>query len=237
MPTCSTPPPPVVALTRPTFRRTSSVGEIKSRADAFTRDFEHAAGRHRRYRSGRLPPVSRRSLCRQPESCGNRPFHKRGTGCAARPRCWRSRRTAVSSSCPIEQRPSSRFICSFTPTTDTRANPAALPSPARAVELARANAALSETSVPGGSLRPACTSAPTRSLAAILQAVGGSACAPLARRRANAVRRLAPAFVSPQAFRAANLVASGYGGERQSRRECRLGDIGAASSRRCGLLL
>jgi hypothetical protein len=35
---------------------------------------------------------------------------------------------------------------------------------------------------------------------------------------------VAPAFVSPQAFRAATLAASGYGGERQSRRECRLGD-------------
>ena len=33
----------------------------------------------------------------------------------------------------------------------------------------------------------------------------------LARRRANTVRRLAPAFVSPQAFRAATLAASGYG--------------------------
>ena len=49
----------------------------------------------------------------------------------------------------------------------------------------------------------------------------------LARRRANAVRRFAPAFVSPQAFRAATLAASGYGGERQSRRECRLGDKAA----------
>jgi hypothetical protein len=38
------------------------------------------------------------------------------------------------------------------------------------------------------------------------------------------VRRLAPAFVSPQAFRAATLAASGYGGARQARRECRLGD-------------
>ena len=46
-----------------------------------------------------------------------------------------------------------------------------------------------------------------------------------ARRRANAVRRLAPAFVSPPAFRAATLAASEYGGERQSRRECRLGDV------------
>src|ERR1022692_4954052 len=52
----------------------------------------------------------------------------------------------------------------------------------------------------------------------------------LARRRANAVRRLAPAFVSPQAFRAATLAASGYGGERQSRRECRLGDTAVASA-------
>src|SRR5450755_2015161 len=51
----------------------------------------------------------------------------------------------------------------------------------------------------------------------------------LARRRANAVRRLAPAFVSPQAFRAATLAACGYGGERQSRRECRLGDEAEAA--------
>ena len=50
----------------------------------------------------------------------------------------------------------------------------------------------------------------------------------MARRRANAVRGFAPAFVSPQAFRAATLAASGYGGERQSRRECRLGDKGEA---------
>jgi hypothetical protein len=82
------------------------------------------------------------------ESAGRRPFHKRGSGCAACPRCWRSRRIAVSSSRSIEQRPTSRFICSFTPTTDMRTIPAALPSPARVVELARANAALSEI-VPG----------------------------------------------------------------------------------------
>ena len=49
-----------------------------------------------------------------------------------------------SSSYPIEQTPTSRCICSSTPTTDARAMPAALPSPARAVVLARASVALSE---------------------------------------------------------------------------------------------
>ena len=77
-------------------------------------------------------------------SSGIRPFHKPGAGCTACPRCWRSRRTAVSSSCPIEQTPTSRSICSSTPTTDARAIPAVLPSPARAGVLTRANAALSE---------------------------------------------------------------------------------------------
>jgi hypothetical protein len=91
------------------------------------------------------------------ETSGPRPFHKRGTGCAACPRCWRSSRTAVSSSCSIEQRPTSRCVCSFTPTADTRAIPATLPSPARPVELPRANGALSEivhsTSQHGGDSR------------------------------------------------------------------------------------
>jgi hypothetical protein len=73
-----------------------------------------------------------------------RPFHKPSAGCAAYPRCSRSRRTAISSSYPIEQTPTSRCISSSTPTTDARAIPAALPSPARAAVLARANAALSE---------------------------------------------------------------------------------------------
>jgi hypothetical protein len=31
------------------------------------------------------------------------PFHKPGACCAAGPRCWRSRRTAISLSYPIEQ--------------------------------------------------------------------------------------------------------------------------------------
>jgi hypothetical protein len=75
-----------------------------------------------------------------------RPFHKPGAGCTACSRCWRSRRTAVSSSYPIEQTPTSGCICSSTPSTDARAIPAALPSPARGVVLARANAALSELS-------------------------------------------------------------------------------------------
>ena len=88
-----------------------------------------------RYRS----PAKRRSV----QSTACRPFHKPGAGCTARPRCWRSRRTAISSSYPIEQTPTSGCICNSTPTTDAHAIAAALPSPARAVALARANAALS----------------------------------------------------------------------------------------------
>ena len=72
-----------------------------------------------------------------------RPFHKPGGGCTACPRCWRNRRTAVTRY-PIEQTPTSGCICNSTPTTDAHAIPAALPSPARAVLLARANGALSE---------------------------------------------------------------------------------------------
>ena len=71
------------------------------------------------------------------------PYHKPGAGWVAYPRCWRSR-TAIRSSYRIEQTPTSGWICSSTPTTDARAIPPALPSPARAVVLARANAALSE---------------------------------------------------------------------------------------------
>ena len=81
-------------------------------------------------------------------AAASRPFHKPGAGCTASPRCWRSR-TAISSSYPIEQTPTSGCICNSTPTTDARAIPTALPSPARAVVLARANAALSEL-VPSG---------------------------------------------------------------------------------------
>ena len=73
-----------------------------------------------------------------------RPFHKPGAGCAAYPRCWRSRRTAISASYPIEHTPTSGCICSSTPTTDARTIPTGLPSPARAVVLARADAALPE---------------------------------------------------------------------------------------------
>ena len=73
-----------------------------------------------------------------------RPIQKPGAGWVAYPRCWRSRRTAISSSYLIEQTPTSGCICSSTPTTDARAIPPALPSPAGAVVLARANAALSE---------------------------------------------------------------------------------------------
>jgi hypothetical protein len=64
--------------------------------------------------------------------------------------------------------------------------PVALPSPPRAVVLARANSALSESSVPGGSSRPACTSAPAGSLAAILQARRAGTCSVSARSRCGA---------------------------------------------------
>ena len=61
-------------------------------------------------------------------SAACRPIRQRGS---SRPRCGRSRRTAISSSCPIEQTPTSRCICSSTPATDARAIPAALRSPLR----------------------------------------------------------------------------------------------------------
>ena len=89
-------------------------------------------------------PMQLRGSWEQPVARACRPFHKPGAGCTACPRCWRSRRTAISSSYPIEQTPTSGFICRSTPTTDAHAIPAALPSPARAVALARVNAALSE---------------------------------------------------------------------------------------------
>jgi len=113
----------------------------------------------RRQRPYRRSPRSRSSGCcsaraeRSSDRCAisAAPFvhsHKPGAGCTACSRCWRSKRTAISSSHPIEQTPASRCICSSTPSTDARAIPAALPSPARAVALARANAALSELATP-----------------------------------------------------------------------------------------
>jgi hypothetical protein len=92
----------------------------------------------------RTAPAMQSGLAPDDETSADRPFHKPGAGCAACPRGWRSRRTAVSSSRPIEQTATSRCACSSTPTTHARAIPAALPSPPRAVVLARANAALSE---------------------------------------------------------------------------------------------
>ncbi len=92
-------------------------------------------------------PFACESGCARPRerrAVGARPFHKPGAGCTACSRCWRSRRTAISSSYPIEQTPTSGCMCRSTPTTDAHAIPAALPSPARAVVVARANAALSE---------------------------------------------------------------------------------------------
>jgi hypothetical protein len=121
----------------------------------FARHCERAGGRSQRCRVGRFGEGRRRSPRGRPISRGNRPFHKRGTGCVACPRCWRSRRTAVNSSCPIQQPPTSRCVCSSTPTTDARAAPAALPSPARAVVLPRANAALSELVLAGAAGRVA----------------------------------------------------------------------------------
>ena len=87
----------------------------------------------------RIDPV--RTAARVP-----RFVHSTSPAPAARrcPRCWRSGRTGISPSYPIEQTPTSGCICNSTPSTDARATPAALPSPAGAVVLARANAALSE---------------------------------------------------------------------------------------------
>jgi hypothetical protein len=56
-----------------------------------------------------------------------RPFHKPGAGCTACSRCWRSRRTAVSSSYPIEQTPTSGCICSSTPSTSRARDPGGSP--------------------------------------------------------------------------------------------------------------
>ena len=107
---------------------------------------EHREARSPRCRKGRFPQLSASRRGDHRQTPPNRPFHKPGAGCAACPSCWRSRRTAVSSSRPIEQTATSRCACSSTPTTHARAIPAALASPPRAVVLARANAALSELS-------------------------------------------------------------------------------------------
>jgi hypothetical protein len=82
-----------------------------------------------------------------------RPFHKSGAGCTACPRFRRSGRPAVSSSYAIEQTPTSRCICRGAPTTDARAIPPALPSPARAVVLGPRDAALSELVQPERDVR------------------------------------------------------------------------------------
>jgi hypothetical protein len=57
----------------------------------------------------------------------SRPFHKPGAGCTACPRCWRSRRTAISWSYPIEQTPTSGCICNSTPTTRLLRDPGGSP--------------------------------------------------------------------------------------------------------------
>ena len=124
--------------------------ELAGRPTPSTHD--HALRRHGPYRGW---PRPRSPGCRLAWPSGHlvaartlaaayRPFLKPGAGWVAYPRCWRSRRTAISSSYLIEQTPTSGWICGSTPTTDARAIPPALPSPAGAVVLARANAALSE---------------------------------------------------------------------------------------------
>jgi hypothetical protein len=102
-----------------------------------------------RCRVGRSPEVPMRAPRRGKQIARNRPIHKPGAGCTACSRCWRSRRTAISSSYPIEQTPTSPCICSSTPSTDAGTIPPALPSPARTVVFARANAALSDLVQPG----------------------------------------------------------------------------------------
>ena len=97
-----------------------------------------------RRQAGASPPSLRRLPVVHSTSPAPAAPRAAGAGCTACPRCWRSRRTAISSSYLIEQTPTSGCICNSTPTTDAHAIPAALPSPAGAVVLARANAALSE---------------------------------------------------------------------------------------------
>jgi hypothetical protein len=134
-------------MSRPPTRRTrwrSRLARIRGRRACLVCGCATSRRRSPGFPSGRFGEGPRRSRRRRPISCGNRPFHKPGAGCAAYPRCWRSRRTAISPSYPIEQTPTAGCIRSSTPTTDAHAIPAALPSPARAIVLARANAALSE---------------------------------------------------------------------------------------------
>jgi hypothetical protein len=50
----------------------------------------------------------------------SRPVRKPGAGGVACLRCRRSRSTTISSSCPIEQTPTSGCACSSTPSTDAR---------------------------------------------------------------------------------------------------------------------
>jgi hypothetical protein len=71
----------------------------------------------------RFPPLSAAGGAGRRQTAPNRPFHKPGAGCTACPRCWRSRRSAVSSSCPIGQTTTPRCICSSTPTTYASAMP------------------------------------------------------------------------------------------------------------------
>ena len=91
----------------------ASPGRRALEKQSFTAASRRCESRHvldpcvRDSRSGRIPePGARAARCRI-ESCGSRPFHKPGASCTACPRCRRSRRTAISSSYPIEQTPTS----------------------------------------------------------------------------------------------------------------------------------
>ena len=73
-----------------------------------------------------------------------RPFHKPTAGSTARPRWWRSRRTPINSSYPIEQMRRQDAYAATRRRRTCASIAATISSPARAVVLARANAALSE---------------------------------------------------------------------------------------------
>src|ERR1700733_10742137 len=132
-------------LPTPTSSPLATSPDARTYRDSRCRGRKHPSGT-KELRHGWLPHVHQRPVAgietRGALAC--RPFHKPDAGCTACPRCWRSRRTAISSSYLIEQTPTSGCICSSAPTTDARAISPALPSPAGAVVLARANAALSE---------------------------------------------------------------------------------------------
>ena len=84
------------------------------------------------------------------ETAGSRPFHKRAAGCTACPRCWRAEEPLFARCDRSGKRRRQYAYAAPRRRRDARANPAALPSPARAAVVARASAALSEI-VQGGS--------------------------------------------------------------------------------------